>query len=130
MSLAGIEKGQTIDLGAIVVVDPTTTANQMAVNSDGSLNNRPAGASAYNTSANTAGYQVKSGAGILRGVTVNTVGTTSSATFYDGTSTSGTKLATMSTLSQTSLTYDVSFTTGLFVVLAGGVAADVTIRYN
>lgn len=90
---------------------------------------QPKGASAYNTAANTAGHQVKNSAGVLHGVTVNIAGLTSSATFYDGTSTGGTKLATVSTLGQTSLTYDIAFATGLFIVLAGGTPADVTVSY-
>lgn len=90
---------------------------------------QPAGASAYNTAANTAGYQVKSGAGVWRGFTINTGGTGSTATFYDGTSTAGTKLATVSTTALATLFYDIAFTTGLFVVLAGAGAADVTITY-
>jgi len=89
----------------------------------------PRGASAYNTTSDTAGYQVKSGAGIWHGISVNTAGLTSAAVLYDGTSTSGTKLATVSTLAQVSLFYDIAFATGLFLVLTGGTPADVTITY-
>lgn len=90
---------------------------------------KPAGASAHNTAANTAGYQVKNSAGVLHGMTINTAGLTSSATFYDGTSTAGVKLATVSTLGQASLTWDIAFATGLFIVLAGGTPADVTVSF-
>lgn len=86
--------------------------------------------SAYNNAANTAGVQVKSGAGVLGGISVNTAGLTSSATLYDGTNTSGTKLGTFSTLAQVSLPLNLAFATGLFVVLAGGTPADVTIAYK
>ena len=89
-----------------------------------------AGDLSHNTAANTAGYQVKTGAGVLKGLSVNTVGVTSSATFYDGTSTSGAKLGTFSTLAQNSLPLNLAFTDGLFVVLAGGTPADVTIAYR
>lgn len=89
----------------------------------------PRGYTAYNTAANTAGFQVKNGTGIFHGITINTGGVTSSATFYDGTSTAGTKLATVSTLAIGSLFYDIELATGLFVVLAGGTPADVTITY-
>ena len=88
-----------------------------------------AGASAYNTAANSAGHQVKSGAGVLHGVTINTAGLASSATFYDHVGAGGTKLATVSTLAQGSLTYDIAFASGLWVVLAGDTPADVTISF-
>jgi hypothetical protein len=84
----------------------------------------------YNTAANTAGYQVKTGAGVLRGFSVNTVGLTSTVTFYDGISTGGTKLGTFSTLAQNSVQLNLAFTTGLFVVLTGGTPADITIAYT
>ena len=100
-----------------------STANPLMVQSE------PRGATSYNTAADTAGYQVKLGAGIWHGITVNTVGLTSSATFYDGTSTGGTKLATVSTLAAVSLHYDIAFATGLFMVLVGDTPADVTISF-
>src|ERR1700761_7420802 len=92
----------------------------------GILSVKPSGASAYNNPANTAGHQIKTGAGVFQGISVNTAGLTSTATLYDGTSTSGTKLGTFSTLAVASLQLNIAFTTGLFVVLAGGTAADVT----
>ncbi|MDE2105751.1 MAG: hypothetical protein KGL39_51480, partial [Patescibacteria group bacterium] len=89
----------------------------------------PKGASAKNYSANNAGDQVKTGAGVLQGLTINTAGTTSSVTLYDGLSTAGVKLATISSVAQGALTFNIAFTTGLFAVLAGGAAADVTLSY-
>lgn len=90
----------------------------------------PASFLTYNTAANTTGYQVKDSAGTFGGFSVNTAGLTSSATFYDGTSTAGAKLGTFSTLAQTSLQFSRTFATGLFVVLAGGTPADITIDYR
>lgn len=90
------------------------------------------GASSYNAAANTAGHQVKTGPGTFYGLSVNTPGTTSTATIYDGTSTSGTKLGTYSTTVQGAAPAPgpgFEFTTGLFIVLAGGAPADVTIAY-
>ena len=88
----------------------------------------PAGFTPTNFAANNAGVAIgAAGAGVLGVVTVNTAGLTSTLTLYDGTSTGGTKIATISTLAQTSLTFNAKFTTGLFAVLAGGTAADVTI---
>lgn len=89
----------------------------------------PRGGTAYNTASDTAGYQVKSGAGIWQGISINTAGLTSTATLYDGLSTAGTKLATISTLAQNSMRYDIAFATGLFLVLTGGTPADITITY-
>jgi len=72
---------------------------------------------------------VKSGAGTLHTVVINTRGTVSTATIYDNTAGSGTKIATIdTTLSTTSFTYDASFSTGLTVVTVG--AADITITYR
>ena len=85
---------------------------------------------AYNTAANTAGYAIKSSAGTFQGISVNTAGLTSTATLYDGLSTAGTKLCTISTLAQTSLQYNIAFSTGLFIVLSGGTPADVTVVYR
>jgi hypothetical protein len=109
---------------------PAVGVVQMTLDGSGVAQPVTQGATPYNTAANTTGYQVKSGAGVFSGITVNTAGLTSSATFYDGTSTGGTKLATISTLAQVSLNYNIAFVTGLFVVLAGGTAADVTISYQ
>lgn len=87
------------------------------------------GALSYNNSAGTAGHAVKTGPGILHRVSINTGGTTSICTLYDGTSTGGTKLATIATTAIGSIEYDVAFATGLFAVLSTSNPADVTISY-
>ena len=90
------------------------------------------GASFYNTNANTAGYQVKTGAGVFLGLSTNTVGLTSSVTLYDGTSTAGAKIGTYATLVQGGPmvpSMGITFATGLFMVAAGGTPADVTVSY-
>jgi hypothetical protein len=104
-----------------------------ARNNDNPANAMPiweVGDSSYNTAANTTGYQVKTGAGVFKGLSINTAGLTSSATIYDGTSTSGKKLGTYNTLSQNFIPANYAFTNGLFVVLAGGTPADITIAYR
>ena len=84
-----------------------------------------------NYSANSAGDQIKTGPGVLAGFTVNTVGVTSSITFYDGTDTTGKKLGTYTTLALADRDCQQrAFTNGLFAVLAGGTPADVTITYR
>ena len=74
---------------------------------------------------------VKSGTGRLHSITINTKGITNTITVYDNTAGSGTTIATIdTTLSQETLTFDLAFTTGLTVVIAGGTAADITITYK
>lgn len=71
---------------------------------------------------------VKTGAGQLQGITVNTTGTASTATVYDGTSAAGTKIATINTTVAFNGAYSLAFTTGLFIVTVG--AADITVTYK
>ncbi len=72
---------------------------------------------------------IKSGAGVLHTVCVNALGTVaSSATIYDNTAGSGTKIATLNTLALLGCqTYDVTFATGLTIVTTGTVAPDITV---
>lgn len=74
---------------------------------------------------------VKSGAGFLHTLTINTKGASSNVlTVYDNTAGSGTKIATIDTTTGvTTLTFDVGFATGLTIVTATGTAADVTVSY-
>ena len=80
----------------------------------------------------TAGVQVKPGAGTLHGVTINSKGATANLlTLYDGTSTAGAVIAVLDTTANVGqVAYDVSFTGGLFAVLAAGTAADLTIAFH
>ena len=74
---------------------------------------------------------IKSGAGKLHSISINTKGITNTVTVYDNTAGSGTTIATIdSTLGQSTLLYDLAFATGLTIVIAGGTAADVTITYK
>lgn len=89
----------------------------------------PSGYSATNiTTATTT--TVKSGAGIFRGLIVNTGGASSTAAVYDSLTGSGTLLGTFSTATQVSLTPDIAFTTGLTVVTANGTPANITVTYR
>ena len=74
---------------------------------------------------------VKSGAGWLHTITINTKGATgNTATVYDNTSGSGTVIAVIDTTAQIqTLLFDALFTTGLTVVTASGTAADLTVSY-
>lgn len=73
---------------------------------------------------------LKTGKGVLNGVTINTGGATgATVTLYDGTTNAGGKLGTWSATAQFGATsLGIPFNTGLFVVVVG--TPDVTISYS
>ena len=75
---------------------------------------------------------VKSGAGVLRGVTVNTKGTIASTiVIYDNIAGSGTIIGTIDSLNLAGqFVFDVAFATGLTLVTTGTVAPDITVSYR
>ncbi len=75
---------------------------------------------------------VKSGAGILRRIAINTKGAASNtATIYDNIAGSGMVIAVIDTTASIStLEYSLVFSTGLTVVTAAGTAADITVIYE
>ena len=86
---------------------------------------------ATNIAATTAGVALRTGRGILHAIALNTPIATSVITVYDGVSTSGTKLATITVPASpqaTTLLYDVAFVTGLFVVMATA-NSDITVSW-
>lgn len=86
----------------------------------------------FNHISTSATTVVKTGAGNLHNVTVNTDGTVaSSVTIYDNTAASGTIIAVINSLNSTgTYTYDVAFTTGLTIVTTGTAAPDITVSYR
>lgn len=91
-----------------------------------------AGATPKNITTNV-GTLVKTGPGVFQGLSVNTAGTTSTATVYDGIDNTGTKIGTYSTTAQGGPNLPlagISFTTGLYVVTAGAAAADITVSFS
>ena len=86
----------------------------------------------FHRSASNATTTIKSGAGVLKRVTVNTVGSASNTcTIYDNTAGSGTVIAVIDpTSAQGSIEYDLVFSTGLTIVTATGSAADLTLVYQ
>ena len=74
----------------------------------------------------------KTGGGTLHAIVINTKGATANtATVYDNTVGSGTKIATIDTTSAVgTLLYDASFVTGLTVVTASGTAADLSLVWK
>ena len=90
-------------------------------------------ASSYAHLNSTGTTTIKSGAGILRRVVINTKGTGSNTlTIYDNTSGSGTVIAAIDTVNGVSghFEYNVAFSTGLTVVDATGTSADITVIYE
>lgn len=78
---------------------------------------------------------VKSGAGLLHCITINTIGATGTITIYDNTTNSGTKIGTITLPAAgagdmpTSILFDVSFGTGLTIVTATA-SNDITVSYR
>ena len=89
----------------------------------------PGGSSFTNITTATS-TQVKTGAGSFAGLVVNTAGAGSSATVYDNSACSGTKIGTFSTAAQASLPVAARFATGLCVTTSGGTPADVTVLWR
>ncbi len=90
-------------------------------------------ASSYAHLNSTGTTTIKSGAGILRRVVVNTRGgITNTLTIYDNTSGSGTVIAAIDTVNGVlgHFEYNVAFSTGLTVVNATGTSADITVIYE
>ena len=74
---------------------------------------------------------VKSGSGTLHTLTINVKGASGNTiTLYDNTTGSGTVIAVVDpTQNLVTLDFDVTFLTGLTVVLATGTAADITLSW-
>ena len=90
-------------------------------------------ASSYAHLNSTGTTTIKSGAGILRRVVINTRGGAfNTFTIYDNTSGSGTVIAAIDTTNGVSgnFEYNVAFSTGLTVVGATGTSADITVIYE
>lgn len=85
-----------------------------------------------NVVAGTATTTVKSGAGSLIAVVINTKGASSNTlTIYDNTAGSGTVIAIIDTTAAlVTLTYNVAFSTGLTLVSATGTGANYTAIYR
>lgn len=85
----------------------------------------------YSHLAANATTTIKSGAGKLHSITINTLGVADTITVYDNTAGSGTVIAVINAaVSQQTLLYDVVFSTGLTVVIAGTTAPDITVAYR
>ena len=121
--------------GRVTVVDGSETEVDF-------LTNTQLRASAVQTTQKTSSFchittntttAVKSSAGVLRRIVINTKGSSSNTlTIYDNTSGSGTTIGIIDTANGVSghFEYGVNFSTGLTIVTANGTAADVTVIYE
>lgn len=82
----------------------------------------------YNNITSATTTTVRSGAGVLHSITVNTTAA-GAITIYDNTAASGTKIGTLkSSVAENTYTFDVAFGTGLTIVTAA--ASDITVSYT
>lgn len=90
------------------------------------------GAYTYTNIVNNQTSVVLSGAGYIHTITINTKGATgNTATIYDNTAGSGTKIGTIdTTVTYGTLIYDAVVSTGITIVTATGTAPDMTVTYK
>ena len=81
-------------------------------------------------SAGTAGVLLVTGPGVVQQVNINTAGTASTLTLYDGLTAGGTVMAVINTASLRNLQFVGEFATGLFYVASTVTPADLTITYT
>lgn len=92
-----------------------------------------AGSPYVHISTNASTNAIKSGAGILHKVCVNTKGASANvATVYDSLTATGTVIAVIDTTTANvaCMNFDLAFATGLSVLTATGTAADLTVTYR
>lgn len=118
---------------SVAIRDPDNTQYSLAVNADGSINVSSAATPGYSSANITTATTttVKTGAGTLHSINVNTAGGAgSTTTIYDNTAGSGTKLATIDSTKVGANIYDAAFSTGLTVTTTGSGAPDITVSYR
>ncbi len=86
----------------------------------------------YNHISTATTTVVKTEAGILHAISVNSKGTIASAiTVYDNTAASGAVIGIIDSLNLSGVfVFDVAFSTGLTIVTTGTVAPDITVSYR
>lgn len=87
---------------------------------------------AYNHISTSTTTLVKTGAGNLRSITVNSKGTVASTiTVYDAITAVAPVIAVIDSLNLSgTFEYDIAFSTGLTIVTTGTVAPDITVSYR
>jgi hypothetical protein len=122
-SLAALQSGTwTVQPGNTPNSTPWLTTNTASA----------AGGYSYSHLAANATTTVKSGAGTLHSIVINTPGVADTITVYDNTSSTGTIIGVINDASASAVTlpYDAAFSTGLTVVVAGTTPPDVTILWK
>lgn len=119
-----------------IIITPTFTGGTnptLVFNAYGSANSAPSILSFQyiNITSNTS-TQVKTGSGFFHAFIVSTKGATgNTATVFDNSACSGTKIATIdTTASGATYIYDVQFNTGLCITTATGTAGDFTVSFR
>lgn len=132
-SLSSIDgKITAVNTGAVVVSSSALPTGAATESTLVALSAKVVNGYSFHRSASNATTTIKSGAGVLKRVTVNTLGSASNTcTIYDNTAGSGTIIAVIDpTLAQGTFEYDLVFSTGLTIVTATGSAADLTLVYQ
>lgn len=83
----------------------------------------------FNNIATQTTTLVKTGAGVLHSVCVNTAASGAVITIYDSLTATGTKIGTLTDPAQGCIPFDAAFSTGLTVVTATA-SADITVSYR
>ena len=118
-------------VGVGIAADLTYTTLPLTSDAESILGHKTAVAPSSNAYANivtATTTTAKSGSGILEKIVVNTVGSSSTATVYDNTAGSGTKIATINTDTKLTFKYGCRFGTGLTIVTVG--TPDITVVYR
>ena len=132
-SLSSIDgKITAVNTGAVVVSSSALPTGAATESTLVALSAKVVNGYSFHRSASNATTTIKSGAGVLKRVTVNKLGSASNTcTIYNNTAGSGTIIAVIdTTLAQGTFEYALVFSTGLTIVTATGSAADLTLVYQ
>lgn len=86
--------------------------------------------SVYTNITTNTNTQIKSSAGFIFSISVNTAGTASTATLYDNTSCANPSMGIFTTTAQAILPIQGYYPAGLCITTAGAAAADITVRWK
>lgn len=121
---------QNVNLTQILSAAPSLTNPLWVTPATGAtFTTQPAGQTFTNITTST-DTVIKASAGTFVGLSINTIGTTSTATVYNNTTCTGAKIGTYSTILQNSLTINAAATVGICVTTAGGAPADITVLWR
>lgn len=126
LKVDGTATTQPISVSSLPLPTGAATESTLAA-----LSAKVVNGSSFSHISTNATTTVKSGAGVLKRITINSNGgTLNTATVYDNTAGSGTIIAVIDTTLGGNHEYDLVFSTGLTIVTATGTAADLTVVYQ